>query len=558
MLLTLLHFARFFDSELPVCTDTRYYVYFAGEVADGAVPHRDFFDNKTQLASLAGGLFLRVGESLGADGLDSVRAGYLGLAALAAALAYFAHRLLGGGCSARGWLGLLPVLGFVYLGSLPALGNLPKLIMVVSATGAALAAARRRWFLAGAVAAFAPMDWQIGVLACLGVGLAALLSEERGRALARSALGAALVIALFAAYFLANGALDEMLHHTVGSAFARGEGPFAAVEIIQRRLRSCCRADLWLVAPALVGLLVWPLRLRRHVPQEARAAGWTLTVVHYGVIAFSLRDFQGSGDTMLLLHTLAFFAGVTFAALCDVAERFGRPQRVAPVLVVALGLALRPVLSPPIDISTPDAAPGATRSDQEDFARRLAPLVDGRSTLVLGPSEVLFHGGYAAVSPLHLLERGVGLRLRAGRRHRGGAQAVDRRARARRAAHKVLLPSFHREYPTPPSSSRAPANTGSARTSGLPDLRAPSSNATSRHAGPSHAPSHLRLRQRVRAGLPHGSYRNGRGPATTTADAHRPERSPHRPRLQWTPPRRSRTSRSSASWCTIATASRPA
>jgi hypothetical protein len=122
-LLTLVHLARFDVAQGPIVTDVRYYVYFAARMADGAVPHRDFFDNKTQLATAAGAALYATATALGVDPLRTMRAGSLALTGLAALLLFAIHRelrrelrnLRDGACIA-GLLGMLCYLGFSLLG----------------------------------------------------------------------------------------------------------------------------------------------------------------------------------------------------------------------------------------------------------------------------------------------------------------------------------------------------------------------------------------------------------------------------------------------------------
>ena len=56
------HFGSFEIFSRPLVTDIRYYVYFSWRVAEGAVPHVDFFGNKTQLAAMLGGLLFPLAE----------------------------------------------------------------------------------------------------------------------------------------------------------------------------------------------------------------------------------------------------------------------------------------------------------------------------------------------------------------------------------------------------------------------------------------------------------------------------------------------------------------
>ena len=54
VLLCAFHFAGFHPGSQPLVTDVRFFVYFAWRVARGAIPHLDYFENKTQLATFAG------------------------------------------------------------------------------------------------------------------------------------------------------------------------------------------------------------------------------------------------------------------------------------------------------------------------------------------------------------------------------------------------------------------------------------------------------------------------------------------------------------------------
>ncbi|MBW2724757.1 MAG: hypothetical protein JRE71_10240 [Deltaproteobacteria bacterium] len=401
-LLIFAHFARFYDANQALVTDTRYFTHFGIEVAAGAIPHLDFFDNKTQLASLAAGGLVHLGGVLGLGGLESIRIGYLGLAVLGGVLLFLLYRMIGDGRSIVGLLGLLPYLGFTYIGSLPATGSVPKLIMAVCATGAALAVARGRWFAAGVIAAIAPLDWQIGLFACLGVFAAAALDERPRRALLHSGLGVGLLAAVFVIYFALNGALEVMFAQTVAASFVRGAeagGPFFKFAGIGSRLVMHCSGELWLVGLGIVGVFVYPLWFRIERWHSARKPLLMLAVYHYGVVGFSSIDFQGSGDTMLLLHSLAFFAGVTLVSLLVLLARFEKLAPRAPwpeVAVVVLMFALtHPVFSRYEPVSSPDSPAGVTLQDQLSFSRRLIPVLEDRSLLMLGPTELLLLGGFS-------------------------------------------------------------------------------------------------------------------------------------------------------------------
>ena len=96
LLILVVHFASFDIIETPLVTDVRYYVYFAWQVAEGAVPHVDFFGNKTQLAVLLGAAMMTLGSAFG-DPLVALRVGFLCVAAATGLLSFVIHRRLGRG-----------------------------------------------------------------------------------------------------------------------------------------------------------------------------------------------------------------------------------------------------------------------------------------------------------------------------------------------------------------------------------------------------------------------------------------------------------------------------
>jgi hypothetical protein len=389
------HFAGMYDANQSLVTDTRYYTHFAFEIADGAVPHRDFFGNKTQFMAMFAGMQVAVANLLGLDALAVLRLVSLGLAALGAILLFALQRELQGGDAVAAWLGFLPYLGFAYIGTLAATGPVPKLLMALAATAAALLVARGHWFAAGLASAIAPIDWQIGLFACFGVFAAAALDERPRRAFARSALAVLLVAGAFVLYFALSGALEMMLAQAVGASFARGAeagGPLFKFAGIATRLSMNASGEFVLIAVGLIGLVVFPFWLRSPRYATQRKPIVVLVIYHYGVLAFSSIDFQGSGDTMLLLHSFAFFAGVSlvslwFALLPRIPEvRLGH----ATVAVVILSLLLvRPVVRDLPRVEAPDAPLGVTLEDQRTLARRLHARAGDRPMLVLGPTELL-------------------------------------------------------------------------------------------------------------------------------------------------------------------------
>lgn len=389
------HFGSFDIRRQAIVTDVRYWFYFAARTAEGAVPHRDFFDNKTQLAAMLGGALHRLGTALDTDPLLAIRVGSLTIAALAGLLLFVVQRRLAGGSCAAGLIGVLAYDGFTLLGTLPSIGIFPKLTMAALATAACLLAHDERWTFAGACAALAAADWQIGALAVVAVLAAAATSASEPRSAVARVVGGALALGLVAiVYLAAHDALGPAFEQTVAASFARGTsalGGETTLDRLSRVARVTFRGTpghLWLVACAVAGALVYPLWLRRHRGAPTARLAISLGIYHYGVVAFSLLDFQLFGDLFALLQSAAFFAGV---ALVEAYRRLPLAPWVAPVYVGTLALATWLSAGVP-DVRLPDpmVAPDATLDDQRAVARALAERVEGKRLAVLGPSELLF------------------------------------------------------------------------------------------------------------------------------------------------------------------------
>ncbi len=409
-LLAAVHCASF-GLARPIATDIRFFLYFAARTAEGAVPHLDFFENKTQLAVFAGALFHRLGEALGVDPLIAIRVGYLALAAAAGVLLFAVQRRLAGGRGAPAILALLVYSGFALLGFLPSIGNIPKLLMALFASAAALLAGDRRWILAGAAGWLSFMDWQIGILALAGVFGSALLEPRRRlRALGESALGTLLGAAPFLLYYAAHGALGAAYRQAVEASFARGStsltwsGFEARLRHLVQVVDVGCDGHEWLVAVGVAGMLVYPFWVWRHARRPERRLVVALAIYHYGVVAFSLIDFQLYGDLFILLHSMAFFAAVAIIEAygrISVAVRgsrwlgtTGRATALEALVVLVMIAATRPAfLRPRFDLPIRETAAGTTLDDQRAVLRGLRPLIRDRQVTFIGPVELLFLAG---------------------------------------------------------------------------------------------------------------------------------------------------------------------
>lgn len=425
-LLACAHLLRFDVAQTPIVTDVRYYVHFATRVADGAVPHRDFFDNKTQLATMAGAALVATGRSLGIEPLTAMRAGYVALSGVAALLLFVIQRRLYAGSCAAGLLGMLCYLGFSLLGFLPAIGPLPKLLMGVAASLAALAAQRGWWTVAGALGAVAFLDWQIGVLAGLAVFVAALLEPDGRIAKAsRAAFGGLATLLAACLYFALNGALGVTWRQVVLTSLARGESALAGKTFTGRLLQIhetllvACPGHAWLAVVGIAGMLLFPLLVLRHRGTTVARLVITLGLFHYGIVAFSLTDYQAYGDLFALLASLAFFAGVALNELLRLARGVARTpaaSRAVAIGAVVVALLVLRVGRPRLDITLPDKiARGASRLvEQQSVADAIVRETAGLRTVFVNCPEQLFLTGRVNPVPFGFWNRATSSYFRAG------------------------------------------------------------------------------------------------------------------------------------------------
>jgi len=401
VLLLALHFSSFDLADRPLVTDVRFFVYFAWQVAEGAVPHLDYFENKTQLASFAGALLHGLGVLTGVDPLMAIRLGYLALAAFGGVLCFFVYRRLGAGSGVAGGLGVLAYCSFGLLGVLPAVGNIPKLLMALAGAGAALLAYRRSWFWAGVVASLAFMDWQVGGLAGIAVLVAAAVhGAPRMRALGRVVAGGVAGLAPFILYYLANGALIATVRQVIGSSLFRGSAAMGQRGLGDRLgkigevAELACPSQWWLFYLGLAGMLVTAAWLWVWRRDDRLRLLLPLSIYHFGVVIFSLIDFQYYGDFFLLLHSTVFFLGAVWLALYSAAHRrtVGAQRRVVTVIVLLLVFVVaRPgFLRPKIELVTRFGNPAVSLTDQRQVAEAVNERIGDGSVAFLQHSELLY------------------------------------------------------------------------------------------------------------------------------------------------------------------------
>lgn len=404
VVVVLVHFSSFDVYDQPIVSDVRYFLYYAWQLTEGAIPHLDFFENKPQLSVLSSSGMFWLAEGVGIDPLVAIRVGQLSLAAGAALLAYTVFRRLGG--VASGLVGLAAAVGFGLLGALPAVGTLPKLLMALLAPTTALLVHDRRWLWAGVSGGLAFFDWQLGAAAWLAAAVAALVDGPRRAAAFRAVcLGGALSAAPFALWYASRGALGAAFDQVIVATFFRGANSLATRSPAQRAERlaelvgQACPEHTGLLVASALGLPValWLLTAgrRREGGAERARLLLPLCIFHGFVLAMSALEVQGYGDLFALLHTAAFGLGLAgWALLRGVTARVGPRVGPLPVSLLLALLALvvaRPgPLRPAIELASPEVEPGATLSDQREVARRVAEEIGEARFAVLDSSELLF------------------------------------------------------------------------------------------------------------------------------------------------------------------------
>ena len=313
-----LHFAAFDAFTQPLITDVAFFVHFAARTASGALPYVDFLDFKTPLSVFAGAVGFGAGEALGGYGVEGVRILYLFFAAATACALACCHARLAGRRAAAGWIALVLIFGIRLLGIFPSIGNVPKLLTVLCAAFALLAARRGRWIPAGGLVVLAFMDWQPGGgLAVIALGIMALAGRGRIAALVRAALGGLATLGIFAMYFALRGGLEAFWNLAFLAPFHRtaagGDPEFEGrIERIGKLLASDCAGETWILYLAGAGLLVFPallVLLRRRKPPEF-PLGLGAGVFFAGLMGYALVDFQSHGDLFAVLWGTVFFAAL--------------------------------------------------------------------------------------------------------------------------------------------------------------------------------------------------------------------------------------------------------
>ncbi|HYC00637.1 MAG TPA: hypothetical protein VEC57_15995 [Candidatus Limnocylindrales bacterium] len=300
--------------------DNRLYFYLAERAASGVAPHVSAPDVKTQLGTLTFAASIAAGRMLGADDVIAGRLGSTVTLALAAvAVAALVLEITGSALAAAlAVLALLTANGVLYH---TAVGFNPKIPLMAALAWAHLFFLRGRFGLAGAAAAAAVLCWQIAALVYVTMAVACLRWSAPMAAARSFAVGSAVVVMAYEAYFAWHGALAAQLFQTVvlpmGGAGHKTElagsfwfivfGPGAPPTL--RGLPVLTLA--WLLADRVVARWrrqdVWAAERSTALTINALAAAAAVS------LAFTVYERQGAPDRFLLVPYFAIAAGLATA-----------------------------------------------------------------------------------------------------------------------------------------------------------------------------------------------------------------------------------------------------
>ena len=327
--------------------DVGLYAYAGQQVADGVPPYLGVLNRAGPLAHAIPGLGAALARLVGVDDLLGMRVLFLLIAVLCVCSVYLLardvlHSRVSGVVAASMFL-CLP--GFIHHASY---GPRDKTAMLLFLVLALWAMSRRRWFTAGVLLGLAALVLQIALFVggpALAVAVLLGPGTWRGRlaSLARVAVGALLILAVAAAYFVAVGAFDEFVQ-----AYALINARYTAANPVTDswggdwdKMVKGYKAPLALVVSGVLAVPVFAalaLRTRegRKDPDTATWAGLAAGTI--GGILWTMRDFDSWPDAYPLLP----LAAVGTAALLRALTARLRPRAalaVAAAFVLVTGAA---------------------------------------------------------------------------------------------------------------------------------------------------------------------------------------------------------------------------
>lgn len=436
--------SRFWDS--PSGSDRANWDYFAQVIARGGVPYKDVVNIKSPLSAYIGAAAILVTKPFGLDDVLAIRFAFVLLAALTVAfcflvaLAYFQNRRLA-------LLAAAFMIAIDTFWSLSTAGIQPKTPMILFGLAALWASVKDRPFLAGVCGMLSALCWQPGLLfvGVAGLAFSKYLTNWRDGRVIRLLAGAALPLALFAAYLLLVGALKEFYLwnvHFNATIYAEHEARtpenfFAKIAKLLRGFYGNSRPYFYV---ALVGLVALATREIRRGIQQGRGYWLEAAPLHGVIIApvvyfvFCMVNMQSAPDLIPLLPFVAILAAFLFVSVVEGLAAFlwRKPSTSGPpawvnwaCATLALLLCLRGVMATPFERYT------TTLKDQRvAVAQAVSSLQPGDSLFVYGRTEVLVLSGRANADKHFLLDKGKDIYL--DQVEEGGFRGWLERLKARR------------------------------------------------------------------------------------------------------------------------------
>ncbi len=353
----------------PLWGDPAIYIDQARRVADGLVPHRDFFEVKPALAPVLAAPAVLAGRQLGCPDWLAARA----WSALLAAMLVWVVYILGQRAAAAtprplsgGILAACSILALRGYSQIATAGIEPKILVLLFGVGGLALALDRKPLLAGVSTTLAAFCWQPAALAWL-VPWSVLFGVprlERLPFLRRYLLGTVVTAGTVAAALFLSGAWPDFVDQTL--RFSR--------TVVARPERGA--ATLWRIGTTLwLGfgwelLVAAPLALYLLLRRPQAAAPLLTWLLLFG--AWSLFDFQAFPDALVLVIPVMVLGGLGLA--CLVPRRWHVP--------VGLGLVLCSLLPLPVP-------PPWTLAEQRELAAELeAELQAPPATPILALGDV--------------------------------------------------------------------------------------------------------------------------------------------------------------------------
>src|SRR5262245_11075857 len=157
---------------------------------------------------------------------------------------------------------------------------------------------------------------------------------------------------------------------------------------------SGCGPQRWLFYASIPGALVVGRWLWAWRARDRMRLLLPLAIYHYGLIGFSLIDFQWYGDLLVLLQSAAFFLASLWVALYRLAlQHFPRAGGAVAVLACLLAVAAaRPgPLRPRLELTrTQPPVAGVTLADQREVADALQARIGAARIAFVEHSELLY------------------------------------------------------------------------------------------------------------------------------------------------------------------------